>query len=109
MAVRFYMPELGDVDTPPGVEHAIPMPDARIAAIRRINAERERQLELWGDRSISGALQLDTKLRILVEEVGEVAKAIDDYQRDPSPAHYAALVTELIQVGACALGFLEGT
>ena len=89
----------------------------RCAIYSAINVERDRQQKLFGDRSIAGTLLLDTKLRILAEEMGEVAQAIDvvermragtladeGYTMDDALGH---LREELIQVAACAVGWLE--
>lgn len=84
--------------------------------ITAIRAERRRQDRRFGIRSIgSKSVNLDTKLRILVEEVGEVARAIDlidEAQQTRGP--HALLGTrrqnlrdELVQVAACAVGMLE--
>lgn len=78
-----------------------------------IDDERTRQQRLFGDQSIAGRLSQDTRLRILVEEVGEVAMAIDQLARgietggdvEPLRQH---LREELVQVAACAVGWLEG-
>jgi hypothetical protein len=83
------------------------IPNARVAAFVLINDERDRQLGLWGDGSISGDLSLSDKFLVLAEEVGEVAKAVNEYRADPSPKNYSALVDEITQVGACAVGMLE--
>lgn len=74
------------------------------AAIRR---ERSRQLEQWGGSHTWGegdcsSPDLDPTLKaaILMEETGEVARAVID--RDA-----ANLETELIQVAAVAVAWLE--
>lgn len=76
-----------------------------------IDEERGRQHRKFPGRTIADALPLDTKLRILVEEVGEVAQAIDRYQSvklDPALSELRAeLRAELVQVAACAVGMLE--
>lgn len=53
----------------------------------------------------------DVRLRILVEEVGEVARAIDNLQKAQTAQEQVApfrnLREELVQVAACAVGWLE--
>lgn len=75
-------------------------PPSRLAARNnvktRIAMERERQIELWGD----GPLPIDRRLAVLTEEVGEVAKAMQDEGA-------ARMFEELIQVGAVALRWAE--
>jgi NTP pyrophosphatase (non-canonical NTP hydrolase) len=65
-----------------------------------ISNERERQDQLHGDHS---AVWLPTgdALSVLVEEVGEVARAV--IEKDP-----AQLRAELIQTAAVSLAMLEG-
>lgn len=67
-------------------------------AIDSVLHERAFQDERWG-----GNRQLpdDTWLRILVEEVGEVAKALND--REP----VEDLRAELVQVAAVAIAWIE--
>lgn len=77
-------------------------PPTRLAARRnashRIQLERLRQVELWGE----GPLPLFDRLAILTEEVGEVARAMQE------DGHQSAhLLEELIQVGAVALRWAE--
>lgn len=75
-------------------------PSTRIAARNnaktRIAMERERQIELWGN----DPMPLAMRLAILTEEVGEVARAMQD-EGD------ARLLEELVQVGAVALRWAE--
>jgi NTP pyrophosphatase (non-canonical NTP hydrolase) len=76
-------------------------------AIAQVLAERERQARLWnqyhkwgwGDCS-SNLIAPVTKVAVLTEECGEVARAVLD--GDP-----ANLRTELVQVAAVALAWLE--
>ena len=64
-----------------------------------IRRERKRQDEKWGaDRSLSD----ETWLRILVEEVGEAAKLLE-----PGEDHFDELPSELRQVAAVAVAWLE--
>lgn len=77
-------------------------------ALAAINAERERQAQLWagphdhgqGDCS-SPAVPLMVKIAVLAEECGEVARAALDGDPDQ-------MRTELVQVAAVALAILEG-
>ena len=64
--------------------------------------ERMRQERLVPGRTIAEVPTL-TKLRILVEEVGEVAEALDVEDANTK----RELRTELVQVGAVILGWLE--
>jgi NTP pyrophosphatase (non-canonical NTP hydrolase) len=62
-----------------------------------IDAEREKQDQKWGaDRH----LPPDTWFCVLGEEVGEVARGINEHDSDQ-------LVAELIQVGAVVVAWLE--
>jgi len=67
-----------------------------------INAERARQAQKWGQGDCS-SLAVDplVKSAVLTEEVGEVARALLD--REPA----AQLITELVQVAAVAVAWLE--
>lgn len=73
----------------------------RLAVWSRVDDERRRQLARWGDKAICGPLPAECKLAILTEELGEVARALlygEPVQR---------LREELVQVAACAVGWLE--
>jgi hypothetical protein len=59
--------------------------------------ERERQIELWG----SDSLAEDLRSAVLMEEVGEVARAICENEGD------ARLLEEIVQVGAVAMRIAE--
>ena len=80
----------------------------------RISAERDRQDELFVEGKIpfncaSRVASIERKLRVLVEEVGEVAEAIDRCELS-KPGHLPAcdhLIEELIQVGAVCVAWLE--
>ena len=65
-------------------------------------AEVTRLEKLHGDNSISTLALTDPSaaLSVLVEEVGEVARALNDYSAEE------ALRAELVQVGACALAWI---
>ena len=72
-----------------------------------IDAERERQADKWGGPHDWGsgdcsspAVHDSTKLMVLTEECGEVARAVLDLDVD-------ATRTELIQVAAVAVAWLE--
>lgn len=69
---------------------------ARNNAKSRIALERDRQRKLWGE----GPMPVHLRMAILAEEVGEVAKALQD-EGD------ARLLEELVQVGAVALRWAE--
>jgi len=81
------------------------MTQAEIHAL--VAAERDRQRTIWGGQHDWGsgdcsslAVALEVKAAVLAEECGEVARAVLD--RDP-----AALRTELTQVAAVAVAWLE--
>ena len=73
-----------------------------------IEAERERQADRWagehawgsGDCS-SDAVPVGIKAAVLLEEAGEVARAVLDGNAE-------GLKTELVQVAAVAVAWLEG-
>jgi hypothetical protein len=77
----------------------------RAAIYAAIDAERERQQERWGrphqwgtgDCSSAGVAEI-VKSAVLTEECGEVARAVLD-------GH--GLTTELVQVAAVAVAWLE--
>ena len=67
-----------------------------------IDAERVRQDEKHGGRSIaSPSVDMETAYLILAEEVGEIARNLLD------GGSLAQLREELVQVAACAVGWLE--
>jgi hypothetical protein len=80
----------------------------RVAIFAAIDLERARQHDKWanphgwgqGDCS-SPDVMVTTKAAVLVEECGEVAKAVLERNADQ-------LRTELIQVAAVAVAWLEG-
>lgn len=80
----------------------------RDAVFAAVSAERDRQSALWaaphahgqGDCS-SPDVPLMVKFAVLGEEVGEVARAILERDRD-------SLKTELIQTAAVACAIMEG-
>lgn len=79
----------------------------------RIADERLRQRKLFTDgihhfRMDSPVVDWTRKLRVLAEEVGEVAEAIDQLEAKPqSKQAKAHFVTELVQVAAVAVAWLE--
>lgn len=74
----------------------------RVDIYKLVDAERERQELKFPGRTIADVAPL-TKLRILVEEVGEVAEALDLEDANTE----RELRDELVQVAACAVGWLE--
>lgn len=79
---------------------------ARVAQERA----RQRDLLLLGRINFDCASPIvspDRKLRVLVEEVGEVAKAIDDLETVKSRIRLDNLRAELVQVAAVAVAWLE--
>lgn len=68
-------------------------------------AERVRAHEKRGNTSMESAPVDDPtgrRLRILVEEVGEVSRLFNDAEHDGQPVNLSALRGELIQVAAMA-------
>ena len=80
---------------------------------QRIADERIRQQELFAQRRHAyrvddPAIDWPRKLRVLVEEVGEVANAIDQWEANPrSKQAKAHFITELVQVAAVCVAWLE--
>lgn len=69
----------------------------RLEALRAIHEERKAQDRQWGEQNHGNTRWLP----ILTEEVGEVAKAINE---GDDPEH---LIEELIQVAAVAVSWVE--
>ncbi len=78
---------------------------ARAIVIEKVNAERKRQSELMAqgkfNYTCADNVSCGLKLTILVEEVGEVAKSINDGD------DLASRQAELIQVAAVAVAWAE--
>lgn len=74
-------------------------------ALAAIIIERRRQDQMWGDQWSEGLISPEMKLAILMEEVGEVAREILDAPKDKPESE--KLRTELVQVAAIAVAFLE--
>ena len=77
-----------------------------------IHLEREHQQELLaaGKLSYSCAcprVEVTRKLRVLVEEVGEVAQAVDWVEQLNMAGHRQHLIDELVQVVAVCVAWLE--
>lgn len=82
----------------------------RAAIYALIDEERAYQQRKFGDKSMAGELPLDTKFRILGEEVGEVAEALDELEAAQGSRVYLAVEhvrDELVDVAACAVAWLE--
>ena len=81
-------------------------------ALDRIHGERQRQANLYLAEPNRYLVRMDShvadnrrKLRILMEEIGEVAEAIDLIEREEvAPSH---LKKELVQVAAVCVAWLE--
>ena len=79
----------------------------------KISDERLRQKQLFADRihhfrTDSPVVDWKRKLRVLLEEVGEVAQTIDRLERSPRSSHLKKhFVTELVQVAAVCVAWLE--
>jgi hypothetical protein len=84
--------------------------------LNRVAAERARQRKLLNEGKIlfncdSPVADANRKLRVLVEEVGEVAEALDAFDY-PNPTKRLAAIKdhlqdELVQVAAVAIAWLE--
>lgn len=80
----------------------------RLAVFAAVDMERRRQHDKWGSPHTWGAGDCSSphvpelvKLAVLHEECGEVARAL--LEQDPEQ-----LATELVQVAAVAVAWLEG-
>ncbi len=81
-------------------------------ALDRVRAERARQDELKADGRFVATCADDylddsEKLAVLMEEVGECARAVLERDRLVSDRHDANLKKELIQVAAVAVAWAE--
>ena len=89
---------MDEYEKPPGPPRG--NPPTRLAsrnnAKSRVSLERDRQIVLWGD----GPMPMDLRLAILMEEVFEVSKALQDEGDD-------RVLEELVQVSAVALRWAE--
>lgn len=77
---------------------------------REIRAERERAHAKHGATSMESAPADDPtgrRLRILVEEVGEVAREFNDAEHDQRQVDLALLRKELIQTAAMAAAWAD--
>jgi NTP pyrophosphatase (non-canonical NTP hydrolase) len=85
------------------------MTDATEAVLEEVAIERGRQIAKWGGRDGDGienpATSNYVRLRVLAEEFGEVAEAMG---RPEDGNGKRDLRTELIQVAAVAVAWLEG-
>jgi NTP pyrophosphatase (non-canonical NTP hydrolase) len=72
-----------------------------------IQAEATRARLKHGDHSMLGPKSDDRRLAILTEEVGEVARELNDAEIDGREVDRDKLVKELIQVGAMAASWVE--
>jgi len=73
-----------------------------ITAEREVQAERWGGAHAWGEGDCSsGTVAPTTKVAVLTEECGEVARAVLDGQPE-------LLRRELVQVAAVAVAWLEG-
>lgn len=85
------------------------MTGRRARVIGRVSLERDRQ-EIIHERTCASDDVTDAeRLAVLVEEVGEIARAIlDSVVLDTTPAEQGnALRDELVQVAAVAVAWLE--
>lgn len=72
---------------------------SRNRAMTKITLERLRQIEIWGEDDYPEFVP-ERRLQVLVEEVGEVARALEN-------SDDSNLYEELTQVAATALRWLE--
>lgn len=75
--------------------------------LNAIQMEATRAHILHGENSMLGPATSDRRMTILTEEVGEVAKEINDAKVEGREIDYDHLVKELIQVGAMAGTWIE--
>ncbi len=93
------------------IETRVDFTQARV--VLRVLAERQRQRQLFVDRKItfdvaSPVPDTNRKLRVLIEEVGEVAQELDHLEQLPgSKPAQKRLREELTQVAAVAVAWLE--
>lgn len=72
-----------------------------------VSAERRRQDNLWGEHGGMSATEFSDQARnlsILVEEVGEAAKEVNEWT---APGARERLRTELVQVAAVAVAWVQ--
>lgn len=67
----------------------------------------ERQKRLWPGHTCADPIPNDSKLRTLVEEVGEVARELNDAENELRPIDIGKLREELVQTAAVALAWIE--
>lgn len=80
----------------------------RAKALVDVSAERDRQEVLWpGSSCASLDMSPGQKLAILTEEVGEVAKEMNDACNEGRAIDAQAMRTELIQVAAVTVAWAE--
>lgn len=72
----------------------------QLSILSKIGRERDRQVAIYGAENALTRPNLDRKLTILTEEVGEVARAVLN-------GDIANLHEELVQVAAVAVAWLE--
>jgi hypothetical protein len=93
------------------VEKVKTMNDDRLLSeltLGAINEEATRAHIVHGDNSMMGfKYSASDRLSILMEEVGEVAREINDARLGRRPADKDKLVIELIQVAAMAATWVE--
>jgi hypothetical protein len=84
------------------------LPNGSAEALELVWDERRRQIERWGGPTGDGVENPNTpnpvRLRVLVEEVGEVAEAMG---RPEDGNGIRDLRTELVQVAAVAVAWVE--
>ena len=88
---------------------------ARSEAIAMVNAERDHQDDKYGwmdstsERSClpKGDEGNDTKLTVVTEELGEVARELNDARDADRELDRAHLHHELAQVAACCVAWIE--
>jgi hypothetical protein len=74
-----------------------------------VAAERKRAHDKHGEKSMEGVgIAHEKRLRILLEEVGEVAKELNDAEVEERPVILIDLHAELVQVAAMACAWADG-
>lgn len=72
-----------------------------------IAKERKRQNQKWGRSPGSWNVSTSHKINVLVEEVGEVAKALQEFDEYDPESDPRSVYDELIQVAAVCVQWLE--
>jgi len=85
-------------------------PDRTIWEVILMERGRQERLRASGKFRFTIAdtrISHERRLTILLEEVGEVAKILNESDATGRPTYTLELTSELVQVAACAVGWLE--